>query len=187
MTTNVIICHGAYGHPGENWYPWLGKELEKSGCRVFIPEFPTPEGQSLASWLKVLRGLDSYIGPQTIMVGHSISCAFILKKIESLKKPIKAAFLISGFLGDVGDERFDRINRSFFEKGFDWKKIRKNCAHFEVWHADNDPYLPVARGKEIADNLGIEVTIIKGAGHFNEKTGYTMFPLLLKEIKAQLY
>ncbi len=186
MESNIIICHGAYGRPDENWYQWLGQALGKYGCKAFVPAFPTPEGQSLENWLKVLEKLDRHIGPDTILVGHSISCAFVLKKIESMERPIKAAFLISGFLGDVGREKFDVINRSFFAQGFDWEKITKNCGHFEVWHADNDPYLPVARGKEIADNLGIKIRIIKGAGHFNEKAGYKEFPLLLKEIRALL-
>jgi hypothetical protein len=183
MTTNVIICHGAYGHPEENWYMWLGRELEKSGCKVFIPKFPTPNGQSLDNWLKVLKKLDKHIGPDTILVGHSVSCAFVLKKIEQLRNPIKAAFLISSFIGGVGDEKFDVINRSFFESGFDWNEIKKNCTHFEVWHGNDDPYLSVARGQEIACKLEVNLKVIKGAGHFNEKAGYKQFPLLLKAIR----
>lgn len=42
IMANVIIIHGAYGNPEENWFPWLKKELEKLDCRVFVPKFPTP-------------------------------------------------------------------------------------------------------------------------------------------------
>jgi hypothetical protein len=181
---SAIICHGAYGKPGENWYGWLGKELERRGWKVCVPSFPTPEGQSLRNWLNVLEGYDAHLGRDAIIVGHSISCALVLKKIESLDVPIKAAFLVASFLGDVGIEKFDRINRSFFEKGFDWEKIKSNCGHFEVFHGDDDPYLPLSRGREVAGNLGVGLKIVIGAGHFNESAGFTKFPLLLGRIKS---
>ena len=50
-----FIIHGSYGNPNENWFPWLKKELEKEGCIVFIPEFPTPENQSLKNWMEIFN------------------------------------------------------------------------------------------------------------------------------------
>ena len=47
--TNIIIIHGSYGNPNENWFPWLKSELKKLKCNVFVPKFPTPENQSLES------------------------------------------------------------------------------------------------------------------------------------------
>jgi predicted alpha/beta hydrolase family esterase len=49
---NAFIIHGSYGHPKENWFPWLKNELEKLNYKVFVPAFPTPQNQSLASWFK---------------------------------------------------------------------------------------------------------------------------------------
>ena len=36
---------------------------------------------------------------------------------------------------------------------------------------------------KLANKLGTDVNLVKGAGHFNEKAGYTKFPLILKDIK----
>ena len=32
---NFIIIHGIYGHPEENWFPWLKNKLEGMGYEVF--------------------------------------------------------------------------------------------------------------------------------------------------------
>jgi len=183
MKQNIIIIHGAYGHPNENWVPWLKNELEKLDCNVIIPKFPTPEGQTLENWMKIINEYDKHFDSNTIMIGHSLGVALILKKLEILKKPIKAVFLVAGAVGKIGNEIFDKINASFFEGGFEWNKIRNNSKHFFVYHSDNDPYVPLKMGKELAENLKIELILVKGAGHFNEKAGYTKFPLMLENIK----
>lgn len=183
MRQNVIIIHGAYGNPEENWFPWLKKELEKISCNVFIPKFPTPEGQNLDNWMKILNDYNYYLDSNLIMIGHSIGVALILRKLEIINKPIKASFFVAGWTGKLGDSNFDNINKSFFEKSFDWNKIRKNSKHFFVYHSDNDPYVPLKLGEELAKNLEAKISLVKGAGHFNEKAGFKTFPLILENIK----
>ena len=184
--TNVIIVHGAYGHPGENWFPWLKSELEGLGCKVFVPKFPTPENQSLENWLKVFEKYKHYLDENSIVVGHSLGPAFLLNVLEQLDKPIKAAFFVSGFVGLLGNPDFDMINKSFVDKNFDWERIKQNCKRFYVFHSDNDPYVPLEKAKELAENLGVEIILVKNAGHFNEKSGYIKFELLLDFIKKEL-
>ena len=177
----AIIVHGSYGSPEENWFPWLKKELEKRGFEVFVPKFPTPEGQSLQNWLRDFEQYKKHLGPETILIGHSLGSSFILRILESGGRA-KAAFLVAGFTGKLGDRKFDRINRTFTEPEFNWKKIMENCPSFTVFHSDNDPYVPLEKGKELAEKLGTEPVIMEGAGHFNAKAGYTKFPRLLLEI-----
>lgn len=179
----VIVVHGAYGSPKENWLPWLKAELEKLGCEVIVPCFPTPEDQSLKKWLEILNREVKNWDSEIIFVGHSLGLALVLKKIEELKKPVKAAFFVSGFLGKLGLKDFDPINASFFEKGFNWKKIRKNCKKFFVYNSDNDPYVPLSHGIKLAKNLGVKLNIVYGGGHINEVAGFTKFPKLLRDIK----
>jgi predicted alpha/beta hydrolase family esterase len=183
----VIIIHGAYGHPQENWFPWLREKLENLGHQVITPHFPTPKGQSLKNWLKILDREVKTWNSDIILVGHSLGPALILNKLEELKKPIKAAFLVSGFVAPIGIKKFDSINTTFFEKGFNWQKIKKNCHNFFVYHGDNDPYVPLAMGQNIAENLGVKLKIIYGGGHLNEAAGFSKFPRLLKDLKKVLW
>ena len=128
----------------------------------------------------------SRIERDSIFVGHSLGPAFILSVLERLEHPVRASFFVSGFVGALGNQAFDNINRSFVERPFDYQKIRSNCRKFMLFHADNDPYVPVEKARELAERLGGTLEIVKGAGHFNEAAGYTKFELLLSKIAEEL-
>ncbi len=183
MMANVIIVHGAYGYPEENWFPYLKSELEKLGCRVFVPKFPTPEGQDLDNWLKVFDDYKGYLDEDTVVVGHSTGVPFLLNVLERSKRPVRAAFFVSGFTGLLDDPRFDSIIRTISDRDFDWRIIRENCREFFVLHSDNDPYVPIEKARRLAKSLGSELIIVRNAGHFNTKAGYQRFPLLLEKVR----
>ena len=97
----VFIIHGAYGHPGENWFPWLKERLEELGHEVVVPAFPTPEGQTLEKWLKVFSTYQQQVTAESVFIGHSIGPAFILTVLEQLESPVKAGFFVGGFFGET--------------------------------------------------------------------------------------
>ena len=183
---NVFIIHGSFGSPEENWFPWLKQELEVLGVKVFVPAFPTPEGQSLAVWMKAFEEYKQFLDEETIFVGHSLGPAFILNVLEGLNKPVKAAFFVAGFVGNLNNPEFDELNKSFADRVFDWGKIRENCGRFFVFYSDNDPYVPIQKAQILGQMLGTEPIIVKEAGHFNDAAGYTKFPVLLEKIKSLL-
>jgi predicted alpha/beta hydrolase family esterase len=187
--TNVFIIHGAYGNPDENWIPWLKGELEKLNYNVIVPKFPTPENQNLKNWLDVFSKYnnDKFLNSDTIFIGHSIGVAFLLNVLESKKmKKIKSAYFIAGFTGKLNNPKFDIINESFANKIFDWNAMKSNCNRIFVYHSDNDPYVPLAKAEDLAKNLNVKVNLVKNAGHFGTKAGYTKFELLLEKIKKEM-
>ena len=176
----AFIIHGAYGNPKENWIPWLKNELEKQDYKVYVPKFPTPRKQTLNNWLKVFKKYEKYADEDSILIGHSLGVTFILTLLEKIK--IKSAYLVAGFISPLNNPQFDRINRTFINKKFNWRKIRRNCNKFYLFHSDNDPYVPLEKAEEIAKKLKIRIIIVKNAGHFNKDSGYIKFPELLKKI-----
>lgn len=185
MNKKAVIVHGAYGSPNENWFPWLGEELEKLGYTVYKPDFPTPKRQSLEAWKdRFDQYRQSWGDGETILIGHSIGSAFVLRMLMAhIGSPIKAAFLVAGFVTQLGNPEFDKLNASFLENPFDWELIKKNCRQFFVYHSDNDPYVLLERGQELTSNLGVEMILVEDAGHFNENAGYTTFSKLLHDVK----
>lgn len=179
---NIVIIHGTGGDPQGNWFPWLKTELEKSGHRVYVPRFPTPQKQTLETWLNVFGGYEKYLDENAIIIGHSLGAAFLLSIIEKLDHPIKAAYLVSGFIGLINNLAFDELNRTFTVRDFNWTKIRHDCEEFYVISSDNDPFVPVQKGEELAKNLNVKMIILGGAGHINKDSGYVKFELLLNLI-----
>ena len=59
MKANVFIFHGTEGYPEENWFPWMKEKLEAEGCKVVVPQFPSPPvvPAKISEWFDVLKKL----------------------------------------------------------------------------------------------------------------------------------
>jgi len=178
---NAIIIHGTEGCPEENWFPWLKKELEQIGYQVSVPQFPSPPiiPAKISEWFDVLK--DYEINQDTVIVAHSLGGIFALRILEKLSVPVKAVYFISAPIGINPIKYYDR-DLAFSGLEFDWDKIRKNAKHFVVFHSDDDPYVDLANGKKLAENLDVKLHLVPNSGHFNTSAGYIKFPDLLEEI-----
>lgn len=181
-TFRVVIIHGSFGNAGENWFPWLAEQVRDLGNEVVVPTFPTPEGQSLDAWRHQFDKRVGALTRNTVLVGHSLGPGFILNLLEASPIAIKGTFLVSGFLGRLGLPEFDAVNESFVCRSFDWNRIRRHAGEVHLYHSDNDPYVPLEKGQELAANLRASLTVIKGGGHINAAAGFTTFPLLLDDL-----
>ncbi len=182
----IVILHGSYGSPKENWFPWLANEVKTLGHKAIVPRFPTPDGQSLENWRAVFYEQVGQITSDMILVGHSLAPIFILNLLEDSNVKVRGTFLVSGFVGSLGLEEFDSINDSFTCRDFNWERIRKNAGDIYIYNSDNDPYVPLKKGEELARKLNRELTIIKKGGHINAEAGFTTFPKLLNDLKMLL-
>ena len=175
----VIVLHGAHGGPDTNWFPWLDAELTREEIEVVRPRFPTPQGQSLPSWLEVVDTTVASLTPaSTILVGHSLGVAMALRLAERATAPLVGLFLAAGFVGALGLSDYDSINESFFAQPFDWVGIRRRMGTCRCWAGDNDPYVPLSRSQDIADRLRAPLEVISAGGHLNSESGFTAFPHL---------
>jgi uncharacterized protein len=183
---NVFIFHGTRGYPEENWFPWLKEKLEQKGYNVFVPQFPTPDGESFNSWMNVLNTYKKYITRDTILIGHSRGGRFLLLFLETLTNPVYASFLVSTSIGIKQVAFSEEANKFANGWNFAWEKIKTKSQHFFVYHSDNDPYVHLDNGKELSRILGVKLALISNAGHFNTKSGYVKFERLLTDIENLL-
>jgi predicted alpha/beta hydrolase family esterase len=187
MQSNVFIFHGTEGYPEENWFPWLKGALEAKGCKVFVPQFPSlPVVPSKVSeWQEVFKSYEQYVDENTIFIGHSLGGVFALRLLEQLKNPVRAVFLVGTPVGVKPITNYDR-DSSFSGFDFNWSTIQSNSKYFTVYQSDDDPYVSLGNGEQLAKELGVELTFIPNAGHFNKKAGYISFPDLLEKVRKIL-
>ncbi len=177
----AIIIHGSGGSAEENWFPWLATELKKRKCKVSVPNFPSPKEQSLESWLARFQAKAPKLRAQSVLFGHSTGAALALNLLQQRVEPISATFLVGGFVGSIGHPVYDPLNASFFQTDFNWAHIRKNAGAIFVYAGDKDPYVPLAKGVELAELLQCNLTVIPGGGHLNAESNYLRFDRLLAD------
>ena len=184
---NALIFHGTEGYPEENWFPWMKEKLEAEGYEVFVPHFPSPPivPASIDEWLSVLEDYKQHINEETILIGHSLGGIFTLRILEKLDCKVKAAALTGTPIGVRPILNYDR-DSAFSGFEFDWGSIKEKTDNFLVFQSDDDPYVDLANGEKLAQHLGVELSFVPNAGHFNKKAGYTKFDELWEKLKPLL-
>ncbi len=182
MNRTALIIHGTGGNPEGNWFPWLKLELEKAGWSVVAPRFPTPKGQNMGGWLDAFDRAFDGAGPIPVLIGHSLGAAFALRLIEKRDLSPEGLFLVAGFAGAIGNSHYDALNASFLADPFHWEIIRARAGRIFCYFGDNDPYVPLKAGLELADALCTAPTLIKNGGHLNAESGFTKFEKLRGDI-----
>jgi uncharacterized protein len=178
MKKRAFIIHGWEGSPDSNWFPWMKNELEKLGFEVIVPQMPNADFPKQDGWLAHMREIIGDVDKNTFLIGHSLGVIAILRFLETLPEngKIGGAILVAGFSEPIG---FSELG-SFFEKKVDYGKIKSHCGQFFAIHSDNDPYVPMERGKVLQDMLGARLVVMHGAGHINMGNGYFELPEALE-------
>ncbi len=180
---NAIILHGIGSHPGEFWFPWLKKELEKKGYQVWVPKLPDKDNADIDIQLPYIfkKGI---FNKETVLIGHSSGASLILAILDALKVKINKAILVSGFLLRGGQRPVKAVKD---EDKYNWKKMKTGAGKIIFINSNNDPWgCDDKQGRRMFDHLGGTQIILNNEGHMGSvyyKQPYKKFPLLLKLIE----
>ena len=186
MKTAYLI-HGWEGNPDNCWFPWLKKELEERGYKVFAPAMPDPDAPEINSWVQALQ---KTVEPdsETILIGHSIGCQTILRYLASLDPDvhIKGVFFVAGFvrLKGLESEEEEEIARPWLDNPIDWEKVRQHVDKVVAIFSDNDEFIDVDNAQTFKEKLDAKIIIEHDKGHFDDEAGATELPSLLQQIVA---
>ncbi len=177
----VLIIHGLGGHVGIHWQQWLHDELEGQGHKILMPEMPGPEHPDRQTWLETVKTTVEGVNlGQLTIVGHSLGATAALDFIEQADGQVNRFLSVAGFARDYGAG----LNSYFLgERLIDFESVRQKLRWAAVIYGDNDPYVPQAELKYVADALGVQPVIIPDGGHLNSEAGFTEFPQLIEMLR----
>lgn len=178
---NALVLHGTSNNSQGNWFPWLKKELENKGWKVWIPDLPQADKPNIKLYNKfILANKDWEFDKDSVIIGHSSGAVAILGLLQHLPEDnvIDTAILVGSFKDNLGEAVFNGL----FEEPFNFKEVKKHSKRFIFIHSDNDPYCPLEHAKYLSEKLEGELIVLNGQGHFNLEKGpqYKKFPYLLE-------
>lgn len=173
----LVIFHGTYGHAGENWFPWLSDKMKGHGWECHVPTLPTPDNQTHQNWVDATaEQLGDFIDANTVLIGHSSGGSYILNYLDQNDVVIRGAGIVAAPIYKIGQDDIDRLNETFFDQDLNWVDIKEKIGLARLFYSDNDPYVPLSQGEDVAAGLGLPLDVDAGAGHFNSAAGYDTFP-----------
>lgn len=181
MEKRVFIIHGWEETPQGQWLPWVGKQFEEKGWNVEIPEMPNTKTPKLDEWMGKLISLSP--DENTVLIGHSLANALILKYLERPETKIKGAVMVAAWNWLMEDVK--EFHQTFFERGFSYEAIKKKDLPLIIVNSTTDPWINFERSKKMAYKLDAKFIAIENAGHFMERDGYKEFPQLVRIIEEE--
>jgi predicted alpha/beta hydrolase family esterase len=179
MNIRAILIHGWEEKPEGHWLPWVGEQLKKKGWQVDIPEMPNTKNPKLDEWLAKLESLAP--NGNTMLIGHSLANALILKYLEKPNTKIKGAVMVAAW--DWLMEDVKEFHETFFESGFDYQQIKEKHVPLIIVNSTTDPWIDIEKAKPMAGKLGAKFVAVENAGHFMDRNGYKEFPQLVTIIE----
>lgn len=178
----VVLIHGKDTNPGDKWYPWLAKELQKRGIEYIAPVLPHTHDPYMSEWLYELEKTNP--DEETILIGHSRGGVAVLRYLEMSPedRKVKKVILIATNSG-FNIQPITESNHGFYtEKGYDFGKIKKHCDKFVVMHSKDDPWVPYNAGEENAKGLNAKFLSFENYEHFGKRT--KEIPELIEEMTS---
>ncbi|MBI2451768.1 class I tRNA ligase family protein [Candidatus Pacearchaeota archaeon] len=152
---NFVLLHGFTGSPDKNFFPWLKKELENKGNKVFAPKLPNTNNPNINEQVEhVLKNVK--FNENSVLLGHSLGSIVALKVVESLNKPVKKLVLAAGFIDPtlVSEEK---PYKKIFDWKFDFEKIKRNAKEIIILRDLYDDSVHKLQAGRLKEKIGGEI------------------------------
>lgn len=179
---NVFIIHGFMATPQDHWFPWLKNELEKRAIAVKVLALPDSSFPNPVNWHNAMSENIDTLNDNTFIVTHSLGTVSLLTYLEDRNvdnSMIGGLVIVSGFASPLPE--LPQLN-GFVSRPINFKKIIHMVPKRVVFGSPQDPIVPYALTKQLAEKLESEIYPIENAGHFLASDGFKIFPKLLQTL-----
>jgi len=183
MKTNCIIVHGCPSSPvssdeyAGHWMPWFKDELIKNGIETQIALMPKPWAPEYSEFKNAI--INYNINEDTILIGHSCGCAFLVRWLGETKTKVKKLILVAPWKAIPKNDEF---RKSFYGYQID-RDVKNQVGEIVMFTSNNESEEGKISLKEYQNVLGGKIISVENMGHFTYKDmGKKDFPELLTEI-----
>lgn len=186
-TKKALLIHGFQNHGEHSWFPWLKNKLQRKGLEVFNPTMTTSHHPSLDDWIEELKPYLDQLGPNDLIIGHSLGSKAALHLLEKTKKKIGRLYLVASAIGEMHERDWDLYRREwkgadvdslkkFWEKEIDLEKVDKHTSGVSLVLSKDDPWIK----RKTHENLPKEwdFKLWDGLGHFSNPEIPELFELI---------
>ncbi|MEK7572355.1 MAG: alpha/beta hydrolase [Patescibacteria group bacterium] len=186
---NCIIIHGCPSSKestmnpetrtyDKHWIPWIKKELLLKGIKTETPSMPNPWEPNYEAFKKEFGKYQ--VSENTILIGHSCGCAFLVRWLGELKQKIKKLILVAPW--KIPSEN-DISRENFYMFPID-ETINSRVEGIVIFTSDNEREDGKKSVEIYKKSLNSKIIELKGKGHYKySDMGTEEFPELLEEIK----
>lgn len=178
MTKFAVLAHGKDGAPSKGWLPWAKRKLKDQGFVCETPAFPPQDDSKPADWFSIFNRLQVDF-EHTTFVAHARGAMALLRWINTLPADTRIHQIITISCNfDYQPNRTD--GDEFYTKPLDYADLMRKCRNITVIHSEDDPYVSIAAGEQLAANLHAKFVRLQTAGHFGSEK--LEAPEILKEL-----
>lgn len=186
--SNCIIIHGCPSSPEDNviaddthhtkhWMQWTAQQLREAGIPTETPVMPEPWSPNYERFAAAFEKQE--INEDTILIGHSYGCAFLVRWLGETNKRIKKLILVAPWkvarLGDEGRE-------AFYNYPID-EIIKDHVDEIMLFTSDNEEEEGKQSLQMFHNALGGEIVLLPSHGHYTlEDMGSVEFPELVEVV-----
>ncbi len=160
-----LIIPGWTGSGPDHWQSRWERELV-GATRVEMPDWHAPQR---ADWMEALDRAVGALAEAPILIAHSLGCLAVAHWAVRSTHRVRAALLVAP--ADV-----ERASSPPALRGF--APVPRGRLRFpsRVVASDDDPFVTLPRGRQIALEWGSDLSVLDGAGHINTESGHGPWP-----------
>ena len=161
----------------KHWIPWTKKQLIAKGIKTETPLMPSPWQPD---YEKFKNEFEKYeVDENTILIGHSCGCAFLVRWLGETKKKIFKLILVAPWKIPDKDDKF---RKEFYTYPID-ETIKERVKEIVMFTADDEEDDGKESLKIFHKSLDGEIIELKGRGHYTlNDTGTEEFPELIEVV-----
>lgn len=186
MNTNCIIIHGGPGDEepiidhqmGEmHWMGWAKEKLNSLGINTVNPPMPDPWNPCYEDYKQEFEKYP--VDENTILIGHSRGCAFLVHWLSETKQRVKKLILVAPWKVAVDDIGEEKLKTKFYDFEID-PTIKDRVEEIIYFTSDNEEKEGKDSLKIFNDAIGGNIINLLNHGHYClGEMGTSEFPELI--------